>query len=162
MAASAHQLGGSVKSRVEQRAGGTWIALSGHLNETADLTPLTKLPGPLTIDLSDLDRINSIGVRMWLNFVHACEAAGLSLTFERCSPAIVGQISMITNFMGARSKVKSILVPYLCTACKAEDLQLLELSPGAALKPTLPCPKCQAPMVIDELVETYTELLHKA
>jgi anti-anti-sigma regulatory factor len=162
MAASDHQLGGAVRSRVEKRADTTWIALSGYLNEAADLTPLSKLAGPLVVDLGSLDRINSIGVRMWLNFVNKCEATGIGLTFERCSPAIVEQMSMITNFMGARSRVKSILIPYVCLACKHEHLELLELAPGAMVTPTIPCPKCQAPMELDNLIETYAALLERA
>src|SRR5579862_9294898 len=117
---SALQLGVGLRSQVEQRNGLTWIALGGHLNEAADLSPITKLPGPLIIDLSGLDRINSLGVRDWMRFIRTCETEGIDLTFERCSPTIVGQISMITNFMGTRSRIASVEVPYLCTSCANE------------------------------------------
>ena len=163
MVASAVQLGnGGLRSRVEQRNGLTWIALSGHLNEAADLTPLTQLPGPLVIDLSGLDRINSLGVRDWMRFIRICETAGVALTFERCSPTIVQQISMITNFMGTTSRISSVEVPYLCSACGTEHLQLLELVPGAELQVTITCPKCRAPMELDDLVETYAEIMRRA
>lgn len=162
MAASAVQLGGGLRSQVEQRDGRTWIGLSGHLNEAADLTPLTQLPGPLVIDLSGLDRINSLGVRDWMRFIRTCETAGVDLTFERCSPTIVGQISMITNFMGTRSQISSVEVPYLCTSCASERIQLLELVPGAELQLTITCPKCGAPMELDDLVETYAEIMRRA
>ena len=158
---SALQLGVGLRSQVEERNGLTWIALSGHLNEASDLTPLTKLAGPLVIDLSGLDRINSLGVRDWMRFIRTCETAGVDLTFERCSPTIVGQISMITNFMGTRSRVSSVEVPYLCTSCANEHLEVLELVPGAELRLTITCPKCRAPMELDDLVPRPRRIMRR-
>ena len=162
MAASDLALGTSLRSRIEKRPGATWVALSGHLDEAADLTPLNQLPSPLVIDLSGLDRINSVGVRDWMDFVRAREHAGIDLTFERCSPSVVSQMSMITHFMGTRSRVKSLQIPYLCTSCKTEHLHVLEVAQGAQIQLQLPCPKCQAEMEVDDLLETYTEALRSA
>ena len=85
----------------------------------------------------------------------------MDLTFERCSPAIVSQMGMISNFMGMRSRVKSVLVPYLCTSCKFEMLDVLELVARMPVKvaPTLRCPSCQDMMELDDLEETYTALV---
>jgi hypothetical protein len=152
-------LGGSLRSRVERQNGETRVALSGNINERADLTPLEKLPHPLVIDLGGLQRINSIGVRNWMNFVRARESAGAELTFERLPPIMVGQMAMITRFMGARSRVKSVLVPYACPSCHHEHLQLLEVAPNARIEPQMPCPKCATVMELDEVVETYGEVL---
>src|SRR5262249_53669956 len=106
-----------------------------------------------------IDRINSVGVRYWMDFVKAREKAGVSLTFERCSPVMVGQITMITHFMGARSRVKSLLAPYSCTGCKSESDVVVEAAPGAQVQATLPCPKCGARMELDDLVESYADAL---
>jgi ABC-type transporter Mla MlaB component len=161
MAKADHDLGGPLRYRVEQRQGATWIALTGHINERTDFTPLRKGAQRIVLDLSGIDRINSIGVRRWMDFVRDCETAGIELTFERCSPILVNQMSMIRKFMGTRSRVKSILVPYFCAACKHEDDSVLEIAPGAAIAPQLGCPKCRAPMQLDELPETYVEVLQQ-
>jgi anti-anti-sigma regulatory factor len=156
-------LGRSLRCEIEQHDAVTRIALSGDLTDEADLTPLRSTPGAWVFDLGEISRINSIGVRNWIHFVRDCERAGRELTFERCSPAIVQQMSMILNFMGAHSRVSSVLVPYLCTQCTVEHLEVLEIAPGAAIRPSMPCPKCDALMELDELVETYRELLeHRA
>jgi hypothetical protein len=152
-------LGGSLRLRVERNNGVTRAALSGVINEAADLTPLEKLPHPLVLDLGGLQRINSIGVRNWMNFVRAREGAGADLTYERCPPIMVGQMSMITRFMGARSRVSSVLVPYSCPACRHEEVRLLAIAPGARVERQLACPKCGAAMDLDEVVETYAEVL---
>ncbi len=140
---------------------GARIALSGQLDEASDLLPLTKLPQPLVIDLAELDRINSIGVRNWMDFVKTCEAAGNAPTIERASPIVVGQMSMITNFMGRHVHVKSVHVPYFCSSCLKEHVQLLELQRGADIQLSPPCPKCGAPMELDDLPEAYREVLKR-
>ena len=164
MAKSGQDLGGSLTAQVEQRDGATYITLDGPVTELADFTPLTRLRGPLRLDLAGIDRINSIGVRSWILFVKQAEAMGLSLTFERVSPAMVLQISMISNFMGAKSRVRSLLVPYLCNSCHYEHLQLVEVTPGVALAvpPRMACPKCGAAMHLDELEAMYGSLFAHA
>jgi eukaryotic-like serine/threonine-protein kinase len=159
MAKADPDLGGPLRYRVEQRNGATWVALSGHVNEATNFAPLKKVANRLVFDLGGIDRINSIGVRRWMDFVRDCEVAGFELTFERCSPVLVGQMSMIRRFMGSRSFVKSIVVPYFCPSCKHEDDTVLELAPGAAVAPQIACPKCKAAMQLDEVPETYVEVL---
>jgi hypothetical protein len=159
MAASDLSLGGTLKSRIEKRGGATWIALDGTLNEACNLAPLTQIAGPIVIDLAGLSRINSVGVRNWMDFVRSREAAGVDLTFERCSPSMVSQMSMITKFMGSRSRVKSVHVPYVCGSCKTEHLHVLDVAPGTEVPARMACPKCGSAMEVDDLLETYSEAL---
>jgi hypothetical protein len=156
-------LGGSLHAHVEPRGGGTLVTLSGNVTELADFTPLLRLRGPLLIDLHGIERINSLGVRGWAQFVRECEAAGLDPSFERCSPVMVQQISMIASFMGTGSRVRSLIAPYLCPSCNAEEFQLVDITGGArrAVQPTIPCPKCRTPMQLDELDEMYESLFAK-
>ncbi len=97
-------------------------------------------------------------MRAWIYFVRELEAAGVSLTFERCAPVIVTQMTMILNFMGSRSHVKSVLVPYVCLTCNTEHLETVEIPRATPINvaPAIPCTKCKASMVLDELIETYT------
>lgn len=162
MAKSDNDLGGPLVYRVESRDGVTSIALSGRINEATNFAPLTQRKGRLVFDLGEIHRINSVGVRRWMDLVRTYEQAGVELTFERCSPMIVSQMSMITKFMGARSRVRSVLVPYSCPSCNYEHDDVLEVSPDAAIAPARPCPKCKAEMRLDELPETYIEALQHA
>lgn len=163
MAKSGQDLGGGLTARVEPRDGGTWAGLAGNLTEAADLSPLTRLRGPLFFDLGGIEHINSLGVRNWVHFVRDCETAGHDVSFERCSPVMVQQISMISNFVGRRARVRSLVVPYLCPACNAEDQQVVALAPGAglAIPDGIPCPKCKTAMQVDELPEMYESLHDK-
>jgi hypothetical protein len=152
-------LGGGLKYRVERRNGSTWLALMGHITEAADFTSLKSLPAPLVIDLSGVDRINSLGVRGWIDFVHEVEATGHTLAFEKAPPIIVGQMSMILNFMG-NSRVNSVLTPYVCPKCSTEHLELVDVGEGRQphFATSMPCPKCKAEMEFDDVLEMYTEL----
>lgn len=163
MAKAAADLGGGLTYRVERRNGATWIALAGNVTEASEFEPIKRMPAPLIIDLGGIERINSLGVRNWIYFVRECEAMGQSLTFERVPPVIVGQMSMVSNFMGSRSRVTSVLAPYLCPSCSTEDLQVIELANGQPVQvpETQPCPKCRSAMEFDDLVAMYTELFVK-
>jgi hypothetical protein len=156
-------LGGGLIYRVERRDGTTWIALTGNISELANFDPLKAMPGPLVLDLSGLTRINSLGMRNWVYFVRDYEALGQALTFERVPPVVVNQMSMISNFMGAHSLVRSLVLPYLCPSCSKEDLQVLELTNGKAaqVNESAPCPKCRAAMEFDDVHDMYTELFVK-
>ncbi len=145
---------------VEQTAGGSRVALSGNITEFANFTTVRSLPGPLHIDLSGIEKINSLGVRTWIEFVRSCESAGLAMTFERCSPLMVQQLGMISNFMGRQSVVKSLIVPYLCPSCNGEAEQLVELSKQGPFQipPSMACPKCRSAMQVDELEDMYASL----
>jgi DNA-directed RNA polymerase subunit RPC12/RpoP len=52
-------------------------------------------------------------------------------------------------------------VPYLCTACKHEHLQVLEVSRGMQVATAIACPKCSSRMDLDDLAETYNEALRR-
>lgn len=153
-------LGGPLSARIEPRDGATFVALAGAITEAADFAPLAALRSPVIVDMSAVDRINSIGVRNWVHFVRKCETSGVELLCERCSPAIVQQISMISNFMGARTRVRSLFAPYLCPTCSAEHLQLYEVTPGVplAVPNQIACPKCGAVTQLDELEAMYPAL----
>ena len=160
MAAKNLVLGRSLKSRVEERPPATWAALEGNIDESANLGQLVSIPGPLVVDIGDVDRINSVGVRTWMDFVKARETAA-PLTIERCSPMMVGQITMITRFMGKSSRVASVLVPYFCKSCKKEHIEVLPTGPGVHVAPSMKCPNCPAQTELDDLAETYDEALRR-
>lgn len=134
--------------------------LSGGITELANFKPLLGMGNPLEIDLERVDRINSLGVRHWCHFVRDAEAAGIALTVDKVSAVMIQQLGMISNFMGNRTKVRSLFVPYLCPSCNADDLQLVEVGSDGAVNvpPSIPCKKCKAAMQIDELPEMYDTL----
>jgi hypothetical protein len=154
------------------RPGRTVVELYGEIDENADFSELRRrLAGAVTFHLADVRRINSVGVREWVNFVRelVSPASGgrvTDLTFSHCSPAIVTQLNMIYNFRG-QARVRSFLAPYACTACDAEEEQLLDVAlhfagPGpmkGKKPPSFPCERCGGAMELDDLPERYLSFL---
>ena len=160
--------------RIKERPGHTLVEFHGEIDEHADFGELRRrLRGALVFDLGEVRRINSCGVREWVNFVRDLapapgNASGVTdLVFTHCSPAIVTQLNMIYNFRG-QAKVRSFLAPYVCQGCDREEDKLLDVQthfagPGPARSrrpPEFTCEKCGGTMEFDDLPERYLSFLN--
>ncbi len=149
--------------KIEAASAPVAVSLSGEITENSDFTALIAefLPHrQLAIDLSDVHRINSCGVREWIRFVTEIGKDGKHVILERCSVEFVNQLNMIANFRG-RAEVRSAFAPYYCATCSVERLRFLDLSDGRA--PTLdephPCPDCGNAMSFDDVPDAYLSFL---
>ena len=151
----------SISIKVEPNPDLVRVHVSGDFTENADFTPLLAQEGTrLVFDLAEVRRINSCGVREWINFVNALQKAGRSFSLERCSVPFVNQLNMISNFRGG-AEVLSIFAPYFCEGCGAQHTRLLVLDSAvfSTLKEQVPCPACGAPMELDDTPENYVGFL---
>jgi anti-anti-sigma regulatory factor len=134
-------------------------AVSGEITERADFSSLLAgTAATLVLDLGDVTRINSSGVRSWLGFVRQLEARGRRIVIERCAPSIVHQANLISDFLG-RAEVRSALAPYFCARCNKDHLEEIEnprsFSSSGAVAEELPCPTCGAAMEFADLAREY-------
>lgn len=152
---------GTVWNVVELAETSARIAISGDISEETDFTPVLGQARPtMVIDLASVARVNSCGIREWLEFVRAMEERNVKLVLECCPPGIVAQLNMISNFTGARGSVRSVFAPYCCSTCQREQLVLIELPQehgAVALDKKPPCPKCGAEMDFEDIPETYLQ-----
>ena len=137
------------------------VIVSGSVDEDADFAALARDIAPhkqLRLDLSDIDRINSCGVREWVNFIRAVPDSN-SIELVRCSPAFVSQINMISNFTGS-ARVVSVEAPYVCDACGCEKRVVYEVGSGRQPElPAVPCPECSVEMEFDDIEDSYFAFL---
>ena len=151
--------------RIKERPGFTNVEFFGEIDENADFAELRRrLHGQVVFHLGEVRRINSCGVREWVNFVRDLPEVK-ELTFTHCSPAIVTQLNMIYNFRGA-AKVRSFLAPYVCEKCNHEEEKLLDVQTHFPTKdlrkvPEFACEKCGAAMEFDDLPERYLSFLNE-
>ena len=150
--------------KVEARNGDSLrVALRGEIDENADFSELrTTLRGNVELSLEGITRINSCGVREWVNFVRGLDEV-TTLRFSRCSPTVVLQLNTIYNFRG-RARVISFLAPYVCEVCHTDEYKLLEVDEhfvDRTLKgvPAFRCARCGGVMMFDELPERYLSFL---
>ncbi len=94
--------------------GYTYLKLKGILDEDNLLANLlSQIQGRLLmIDMAEIERINSCGVRDWVNWLNQIQALGIAVILLRCSPAVVSQANMVTNF-AADAFIESFYAPYV-------------------------------------------------
>src|ERR1700761_3070041 len=150
---------------IGEEHGALHVELRGEIDENADFSELRQtLRGDVELGLEGVTRINSCGVREWVNFVRGLNEVR-TLWFVRCSPPVVLQLNTIFNFRG-RARVRSFLAPYVCEACHADEYKLLDVDEHfpdrRAHVPAFRCRRCGGVMVFDELPERYLSFLAEA
>lgn len=150
---------------VQQRDDATYIRISGVIDEDNELAALVQQLKTETvfIDLSEIERINSCGVRDWVNWLGSLEKMGTQkMVFIKCSPSIVNQINLVSNFTGP-GMVQSFYAPYFCANCDREKVLLVETRDMAGKPPykapTCRCDECDGPMEFDEMEESFFAFL---
>src|SRR5580765_3299023 len=151
------------QASVQARDEVTYVKLSGVIDEDNELNTLAdKLgSGTAVIDVSEIERINSCGVRDWVNWLGKAEKGGAKVVLVECSPAIVAQINLVNNFTG-NGVVKSFYVPYFCPECDEEKVLLVEASdmgPPPHEPPTCRCDECDLVMDFDDMPDSYFAFL---
>jgi hypothetical protein len=132
------------------------FALSGIIDEGADLSFFDQLSGPsVRLNLRGIRRINSYGVRTWIEAVRRIPRS-VSLELHECPPSVVDQINMVAGFVG-RGKVVSFYAPMACERCGLERDHLFSVADyrAAGKLPAVDCPRCGATMHVDDLEEQY-------
>ncbi|HET6614015.1 MAG TPA: hypothetical protein VFG83_18575 [Kofleriaceae bacterium] len=137
------------------------VVMAGVIDENADLSPLTSLDtDALELDLKDVQRVNSFGVRAW---IAAMSQIPPSVTLEliHCPPAIVDQCNMVAGFLG-HGTLKSFYAMMTCSDCDIEKAELFDSKAcrlaGGKLSPVA-CPSCGLPMVLDDIEDYYLTFL---
>ena len=142
---------------VEAAGDSVLVSLSGTIDEDARLDRLSgELAGlaRVRLDLSDVKRINSCGVREWVRFMRSIPPA-TNLSLVDCSPAIVSQVNMISNFVG-HAKIESVKAPFACLGCGfEEDVSVAAVPPLPKFSKRV-CPKCgKALLIFDDVESSY-------
>ena len=151
------------QTAVHHRDDVTLVKLTGVIDEDNELTELAdQIPsGTAVIDLGEIERINSCGVRDWVNWLSRVEGNQTGVVLVECSPAIVAQINLVNNFTG-NGVVKSFYVPYFCPECDEEKVLLVEaadMGPGPHEPPTCRCDECDLVMDFDDMPDSYFAFL---
>ena len=142
---------------VAEKNGEDLVTISGVIDENADLGPLSALGArPVRVHLRGVRRINSFGVRTWIDAIRQIPR-GTPLRFVHAPPPVVDQCNMVSGFVGHGS-LESFYAPMACAECDEQVDQLFETAAcranGGRL-PKTPCPRCGRPMEVDDLEEQY-------
>ena len=120
--------------------------ISGVLDEEAtdDLERISQAAGKTVVfNFAKLSLINSAGTRSWVMFIRPF-VKDRTVTFEECTPDVVGQINMVPAF-ATGATVASVFAPYRCEACRRDILILLKAGTYPESADSLPngvCDRC--------------------
>jgi hypothetical protein len=146
----------------EQKGDELVISFVGIMREGVELETLVgPLSGKVRFNCKGIQRINSVGVKNWVRYFESLKKTSLNIVFEHCSPAIVEQVNMISNFLQGYPMV-SVYVPFACTKCGSELVGHFEVEALKKLKfeiPTLNCTKCGGVAEFDDIPEEYFNFL---
>ena len=150
-----HERLGKELNMVETVANGyTQLAIRGIVDETCDLRRIYMMGTAVHLDLSQVTQVNSGGVRTWIE-AYQNRDPEVSILFEKCSPAVVSQINMVSIF-SEHHEIRSILGPYYCPECDQESLREMTVDEiRSGVPPRHACNECQVELEFDELPEEY-------
>jgi len=136
------------------------LRLIGTIDEDFDGAALAEtVKGTLILDLGEVKRISSFGIREWVDFVKAAEEHTHAIYFIECSPKIIDQFNMVANF-GGKGKILSFYAPYRCDYCDDDRRRLVQVDESYELiksmsLPDVPCDSCGNPEYFDEDPESF-------
>jgi anti-anti-sigma regulatory factor len=166
---AAQQTGGSeqeqeLKLKIDKFSDGpiTCLKLAGTIDEDFEGK---KLAGSikaqtLVLDLADIRKISSFGIREWVDFVNAVEKNCEKVILLECAPKVVDQLNMVANFSGETGQVFSFYAPYRCDYCDSDSSLLMQVDRDwevikSMKPPERPCGACGEPEYFDEDPTTY-------
>ncbi len=136
------------------------VRIAGVIDETFPLTSSSSdLGGLLIVDLGQVERISSFGVRRWIEFASKLPAGGIALYVVNAPPMMVDQLNMVEGFSGV-ARVLSVLAPYTCRACGEDRLRLVDLQSEAPIiaegrAPEHSCPVCAGKLEFADLPSEF-------
>ena len=140
--------------------------LEGVLDEQAapvlaELSAQLSSAASIELDVGGVRRINSLGVRAWVDFMRTLGER--PITFRRCSPSFVDQLNTVSDFRG-HARIESFLAPYVCES--SWNVFFEELTVGKDVSAGnfagidgRPCKECPEPLVFDDLPERFLQFL---
>jgi anti-anti-sigma regulatory factor len=151
------------KIAIEKFADGPIVCLrlSGTIDESFEGKKLaaTIKAKTLVLDLADIKKISSFGIREWVDFVKNVGDHVDEIVLIECAPKVVDQLNMVGNFSG-KGRVFSFYAPFRCDYCDNDARVLFHVDRDweviKSMKPAeRACDKCGEPQYFDEDPTTY-------
>lgn len=142
--------------------GDAWLPFAGF-------TGIKKL----VIDLANVTRMNSTGVRQWHIWMKGirAESPNALVVLRNCPRFFIETMNMIYEFVPGPHAIESFVVPMYCADCDQSQDTLLNYdqsatddsaAPSEIVVPEVACESCGKPMELDCVEKTYLKFLAKS
>lgn len=136
------------------------LRLAGVIDEFSDLSFLSHLQGDVVVHLGEVRRINSFGVRLWIDGVRAIPAE-CNVVYVDVPVPLVEQMNMIREFFG-RGRVETFLAPMACNSCGRTETVRYRVDDclrADSVSLESRCSACDAEMELDDIEEQFLAFL---
>src|SRR4051812_1600140 len=153
----------ATKIAIDKFADGGIVCLrfSGTIDESFEGKKLaaTIKAKTLILDLNDIRKISSFGIREWVDFINNVGNHVEEIVLIECAPKVVDQLNMVGNFAG-KGRAVSFHAPFRCDYCDNDARVLFQVDRDweviKSMKPAeRACDKCGEPQYFDEDPTTY-------
>jgi hypothetical protein len=120
----------------------------------------------VAFDVSQVNRMNSCGVREWILLVEKLSQSKL-LQYVKVGSVFLEQANMIPNLFGKKgTPVKSFEAPYHCPHCDQTSQHWIEttqvkMQNGRPVPPSYSCATCRKPLVFDWDEDEYFSFMKR-
>ncbi|HEV7558951.1 MAG TPA: hypothetical protein VGO00_25940, partial [Kofleriaceae bacterium] len=162
-AATPPETGAPPKLTIERFADGgiSCMRFAGTIDESFEGKKLASTVSgqTLVLDLGQVTKISSFGIREWVDFVGAAGRQVQTVILVECAPKVVDQLNMVANFAGG-GRVFSFYAPFRCDYCDSEHRVLLQVDKDHETIKSMklaerPCPSCKESMYFDDDGATF-------
>ena len=151
---------GSLKAEISRDGDRFQVKLSGAMDEESDLKSIfAELNGNTTFDLGGIERVNSMGIHLWIPLITELSNQH-EVLIERIAYPMVLQANTVANLFG-QARVTSCFAPYFSPAVHENfmvEVKAEEVEDGTA--PVKMCPETGEEMEFDEL-DSYFYFLQR-
>lgn len=167
MQAPAQATSAKLRGRIGRGDGFVALRLDGIIDEhngLEDLLPSVGEGHTLLVDLGGVKRMNSVGVRDWVNWMRALRQRWKSIVLFDCPPPVMNEVNFVKNFAEG-AVITTFQAPTFCGQCKKEEcktLDALALRGDGAAQPQLPSFRCErddCQNALDDDEESYLGFL---
>ena len=136
------------------------VSIRGDISEKAEdafgKLLESELDSFLVFDLSKVQMINSIGVRVWILMVSTLKKRQTTIAYRNCSTSIIETLNIFPHFIN-KKEIESVFIPTCCVSCdyKDEELSVLKSLRGAVFSPSKLCPSCGIAMTVEIDLDDY-------
>lgn len=156
--------GTKLRGRMGRGDGFVALRLDGIVDEHNGLAawlPTVGQGDALLIDLGGVKRLNSVGVRDWVNWLRALRPKWKTIALFDCPPAVMNEVNFVKNFAEG-AVITTFHVPLFCQTCGKEEnrpLDALILKQSGSKLPSFRCDRSDCENALDDDEESYLSFL---
>lgn len=155
-----------LRGRIGRGDGFVALRLDGIIDEHNTLDQWLAAVGEgqtLLVDLGGVKRLNSVGVRDWVNWLRALRAKWKSIVLFDCPPPVMNEVNFVRNFAEG-AVITTFQAPLFCSVCKKEEvrtLDALQLRESRAGLPAFRCERSDCGLALDDDPESYLSFIEE-